>query len=665
MLDQPIRREVPVQSRAATVATVDAEKRTVELVWSTGARVARFDWWSGKRFDEELSMEAKAVRLDRLNAGAPLLTDHRLYDSDAVIGVVERAWIEKGEGRAVVRFHTDEAAAAVFDKVRNQILRNVSITYQVNRYEIEKRDGVPELWRAVDWEPMEISLVPVGADPGAGTRSAPRAAPCEFVNRAQPAPQENAMDKPNPDAGNTPDPATTPQNRAPNPAPATDPEAIRREAIAAERKRAADIRARVASVKLPAEVADDLIARGVDLAHVGDAIIDELAKRGGGNVATPRVEIGQDNTDPAQVRGALTDALVARALSGRPAAAKFNPVERAAEFRGLPLLQVLAEYARALGHKVDQRQPAVALYDSLLALRSLSTSDFPLLLADVAHKAMLAEYALATPTYRIIFGRKTFTDFKPHNHMRLGDFPLPVLVNETGEVTYGTISETKQQIALATYARAIRITRRILINDDMGAFAAIPQMIARRVTDFENATAWALLALNSGGGPTILEKNMPSGRPLFHADHGNLAGSGTIIDVAAVSAGRAAMMKQATLDGMKINVMPRYLLCGPDKLTQAQQFCATPIVPATDATANPFKGALEPVGEANLSGNGWYLFADPAQAETLVYGYLQGQEGPRVRSEEPFTTDGLAVRVDLDFGVGGVDYRGGYKNAGA
>ena len=52
--------ELPVQTRADVRLmpdTVDAERRTVELVWSTGAAVRRRDPCTGKRYDEVLSLE--------------------------------------------------------------------------------------------------------------------------------------------------------------------------------------------------------------------------------------------------------------------------------------------------------------------------------------------------------------------------------------------------------------------------------------------------------------------------------------------------------------------------------------------------------------------------------------------------------------------------------
>ncbi len=118
-----------------------------------------------------------------------------------------------------------------------------------------------------------------------------------------------------------------------------------------------------------------------------------------------------------------------------------------------------------------------------------------------------------------------------------------------------------------------------------------------------------------------------------------------------VGAGRAAMMKQRTLDGMIANFQPAILLTGPDKLTEAEQLLTT-ITPA--ATSNVVPESLRrlvPVGDANITGNGWYLFADPSIAPTFVYALLDGFEGPRLTSENTFGVQGMRVKLEHDFGV--------------
>ena len=67
----------PLQRAAAFVpSTLNADNRTVELTWTTGARGLRSSLFGGDWF-EELDMTPRSVRLDRLNSGASLLNNHQ------------------------------------------------------------------------------------------------------------------------------------------------------------------------------------------------------------------------------------------------------------------------------------------------------------------------------------------------------------------------------------------------------------------------------------------------------------------------------------------------------------------------------------------------------------------------------------------------------------
>lgn len=183
--------EIPVQTRLAQVGAVDTEARTVPIVWTTGAAVRRMDFWTGEQWIEELSTEAKHVRMGRMESGAPLLNTHARYDLNGVLGVVEDAALKDGEGTATVRFSRRADVEPVFQDVKDKIVRNVSVGYQVFRYDdvstAEDIKARTRRLRAVDWEPQEVSLVPVGADAGAGVRSEPAKHPCviKFSERSE------------------------------------------------------------------------------------------------------------------------------------------------------------------------------------------------------------------------------------------------------------------------------------------------------------------------------------------------------------------------------------------------------------------------------------------------------------------------------------------------
>lgn len=179
-------RQLPLaQMRAAFVpGSVNVEKRTVELIWTTGAKVLRNSWFDGP-FYEELSLDPKHVRMGRLNNGAPLLMDHD-GSIRSVVGVVESATLLKSEGRAVVRFPppgVKPEADQLFELARAGIVQNISVGYRTYKFEkIKGGEGETPTFRATDWEPYELSAVAMGADDGAGFRSADKSThECVFV----------------------------------------------------------------------------------------------------------------------------------------------------------------------------------------------------------------------------------------------------------------------------------------------------------------------------------------------------------------------------------------------------------------------------------------------------------------------------------------------------
>lgn len=202
-------------------ASINEESRTVDLVFTTGAMVRRFDWMEGE-YEEELEVSESAIRMERLNSGAPLLADHAWYDLEKQHGVVERGWIENGEGKVTVRFAKDEKSETIWQKVKDKIIRNVSVGYNVHSYMEIIEEGKRRILRAIDWEPLEISLVAVGADAKAGIRAEETIHPC-VIKRAATPNGETKMDPKNENGATTPEatpaapaaPAETTETAAP------------------------------------------------------------------------------------------------------------------------------------------------------------------------------------------------------------------------------------------------------------------------------------------------------------------------------------------------------------------------------------------------------------------------------------------------------------------
>lgn len=146
--------------RTLEVRSVDTDKRTVELAFSSEIEVER---WFGI---EILDHEPSSVKLDRLKDGGALLVNH---DWDDQVGVVESVSIDTDRrGRAVVRFGRGARADEIFQDVADGIRRHVSVGYRVLSAVLAEQRGEVNIYRITEWEPFEISIVSVPADHSVG-----------------------------------------------------------------------------------------------------------------------------------------------------------------------------------------------------------------------------------------------------------------------------------------------------------------------------------------------------------------------------------------------------------------------------------------------------------------------------------------------------------------
>ena len=139
------------------------EDRTLEVVFSSDADV---EMWYGK---ERLLHGTDNVDLTYLNAGmSPLLVDHRAYNSDNQIGVIESARVDGHNGYATIKFSKGRRGNEYYQDVLDGIRSCVSVGYEVRKWEIEDADSRDPLYIATEWVPREISFVTFPADESVG-----------------------------------------------------------------------------------------------------------------------------------------------------------------------------------------------------------------------------------------------------------------------------------------------------------------------------------------------------------------------------------------------------------------------------------------------------------------------------------------------------------------
>ncbi len=635
--------QLTTRSALFTMSTLDTEKRTVQLIWTTGARVRRGVY---EPYFEELSLDPKHVRMDRLRNGAPLLDAHDASGIDSVIGVVESAMLEKTRGIATVRFDSGPKGEDAMRRVREGTLRGVSVGYSVEKLvHVEDGEDQTPVYRAIAWTPHELSLTPIGADAGAHVRSnhSKGTAMSTKKNRNPSVPADIA--------------ALVVDERSELSIESRQPDVDAH--LQTERERSAGISriARTFSRGLSAsdgaaleQVGDQLIREGVSLERASARLQDELAERDTLRFdrRDTRIEAGRDG-------GQRSIELMAEALASRFGGPP--PSEEARQYVRLSTV----DFAR---HFLEQRGVNTrVLSKNQIIERSIgpglhTTSDFSGLLTETGNRMLRTAYAAYTGGLQRTARQVSASDFRPIQKLQVGEAGTLEKVLEGGEYKNSTLGLSSDSYSIATFGRIFALSRQAIVNDDLGAFTDMSTRLGRASSEFVAAQLVALLVSNPVMGDAL---------PVFHATHGNLTAVGTVISVASLGVAMKSMRMQKGLDGVTpIDVTPKYLVVPAALETVALQTVAA-IAPALTTNVNPFAGKLEVIVDPRLdatSATAWYLAADVAALDGIEYAYLDGT-GPELLIREGWRIDGTEWKVRLDFGSGFVDYRSWYKNNGA
>lgn len=655
--------QIPVLAQASRIGTVDEAARTVEVIFSTGARVEHSMPDSEgrmRRVMTQVVLEDGAAMLGALNNGAPVLDNHDGYSLRSVIGVVERARIDQGVGVATLRFSTAPEAEAIWFKVREGVLRNVSMGFRVHEVQVVMDPERPgeELWRLTKWEPFEISMVPLGADPGARTQAGDAPTCTAVIHHAQEAEMPQNTPPAAPLEVAVPPAAIIAQSApAPLPAPAlpVDIEAIRLQGAETERTRQSAIRAAAPLVMASEALITQAVADGITVNEFRLRALEAFAAQGQAatrGVGGASASVTQDATERF-VQGATAGLLTRAGITGG---------ERN-EFTGLTLRELARQSLTVAGAGTAFSDPRQMVGAAFVQFGSHGTSDFALILSNIMGKAALLGWEEAEETFDLWTSTGTLTDFKATKRVGLGNFSALDLIEEGGEYSQGTAGERGETVTLATYGKELRITRQAIINDDLQLLAGLPRKMGRAAKRTIGNLVYAVL----NGNPDLAD-----GVALFHATHKNLAGSGAAISVASLSAAEAAMMLQteetgASSTGQALNIMPKYLLVPAAQKRLAMQLMSSPVDPTASRgmATNPVAGMADVISDGRLTGTAWYLAADGSVHDGIEVSYLNGQSEPYIEEAESWSTDGVKLKVRMDAAVAPLDHRTFYKNGGA
>jgi phage head maturation protease len=393
-------------------------------------------------------------------------------------------------------------------------------------------------------------------------------------------------------------------------------------------------------------IADDLIDNESSIEAARAMIFDDLLTRGRLPIRTAHNETTTDN--PEAFQRAAGEALYSRVAPGH------TPSGIARQYVGMTIPDIARETLRRAGVNIT------ALGAPALIERALhTTSDFAAILGDTVNRTLRDSYSAAPSGIRQLGRQTTAADFRAKSRLMLDSSGLTLeKVNEHGEFKSGTMSEAKESYAVDSYGRIFGITRKALVNDDVGAFTDLTRRLGQASAAFETQFLVDLLVANAGLGPIMDDAN-----PLFDAAHGNVSGAGAAPSETTLTAARLAMRKQTGPSGGLISVTPRFLLAPPDMETACEKLL-TAIQAVTVDDVNPFARLTLVIEPRFTDAKRWYVVAAPSEIDGLEYAYLAGAPGPQTETRAGFEVDGVEVKVRLDFGGGFVDWRGWYSNAG-
>ncbi|MBQ9740634.1 MAG: Mu-like prophage major head subunit gpT family protein [Kiritimatiellae bacterium] len=445
---------------------------------------------------------------------------------------------------------------------------------------------------------------------------------------------------------------------------AVDVKAVAAEAVKVERERVAMIKA-VCNGEF-ADIEAQAIAEGWDKNQVNEAVLAAFRKKQ--PVADVNITIKKDKSMNAKhIEAALS---LRAGIDGDSLAKSMGEetVEAAAKDADMPLAGILAECMKLEGMSVPRS------FDNAAIKAAFSTVSLPGILSNVAQKKLLQAYQAQPIIATKLCTTADLSDFKEKQRYRLTDIGDLKPVGADGEIKDGGVAEEAAVNQLDTYAKKFCLTRKMIINDDLGAFLKVPTAMGNRAARLVDQLFFKRLMAN----PT-----MTDGKALFCAPHKNqLTGANSALSADSLKKAIQLFLNQTDRDGQPINVEPSILLVPTALKFLAQELTQGRALIMSGGAENTVRPAINVLADEGLSvvsspylsnskydgasDASWYLFGKPGTVDTFEIGYLKGKRTPTVeRGDLDFNVLGIWFRVFFDVGIREQDHRGMVRAVGA
>jgi hypothetical protein len=338
-----------------------------------------------------------------------------------------------------------------------------------------------------------------------------------------------------------------------------------------------------------------------------------------------------------------------------------EPTVEAARRMGVnSMMDLVRESLRA--SRID---PAGMSQDEMIRA-SFSTTSMPTVMSNVTGRVLVDEYQAFTSDVRKIATIKNAANFKPQRDVRAQAVENLEPVGPAGELKHTDLGEeATYNWSLETFARMLSVTRRDIINDDLGWADSLPRLLAQAAARSLLDTFYSVLLAGESAG-------------FFSLANGNLLEAGSDLSVFALTDAIRSFREQRDSRGNNIAVRPECLIVPPSLEPTARVLLnSTEIVTLAAGIApngNPARGIVDNLivdarlsntdRFANASNLAWYVTGGPSSHAMLI-GYLGGRTSPTVEIEQAdFNKLGVQMRCYIDFGVARADHRAALKATG-
>jgi hypothetical protein len=301
-----------------------------------------------------------------------------------------------------------------------------------------------------------------------------------------------------------------------------------------------------------------------------------------------------------------------------------NPHPLADELTTAPLSRL----AYAAGTAVRPLQPFEN--DRTVMGRGMTSADFSATLA-VASMTLANRRFSALAEHRAFCAEIECRDFRP---MAIATTDIDgelARVDDRPEISQGFVlfgNGTEAQ--LRTYARTLRASRAVIVNDQVGILADAAAQLGTAGARTEAREVYAVLESN----PTL-----DDGELVFHEDHGNIIASA--LDFSSLGQGMTTLRMMTLIGGNKADLPATHLVVAADlELSARKLIHENGLQITTTATSR-------------LPSGRWYLLPSPEAAPTVGVLKLKGSAQPiLVESwQEEFAFDGASMRARCDTGA--------------